>query len=296
MIVGRERKESKSFVSFKDCPNHCTDGWLYNPFGNPKKTLCKFCEKKRIEFSKGGVVDEDGKDIAEVLNIPHSCYTGVNFNVESVIPEVYHKDIEKDSLQEVYDKLKDLMREITIGIIPNCSLIFNLGKKVNEMNFIYPYMVRAYQQGVSMLPLIDAKDIHRMRIFYETNIDGRERFVATYEELVDKDLCVVSIDAGATDITLNAVKGLMQVRARQCKPTIIFTNAWDTRVQGLCNESGENNFHLAKLYSIHYIDFYKREGIRKDTSLFQSNKSKKYQGFNDCETDMRNLLKATNTI
>jgi hypothetical protein len=73
----------------------------------------------------------------------------------------------------------------------------------------------------------------------------------TYSDLLTKDLVVIVISAGATNTSLLAVKGLMQMRAYKELSTIIFTNYWGIVMQSFCDDIP--TYSLAKLCSIEYV-------------------------------------------
>ena len=62
-----ETKEG-SLVSFKDCPNHCIDGYIINPYSH-KKVICDYCmNKRRLSVRDGLKSVTDKKSISEILS------------------------------------------------------------------------------------------------------------------------------------------------------------------------------------------------------------------------------------
>ena len=141
-------------------------------------------------------------------------------------------------------------------------MMFNLGKKAFENNFIYAYLIRGYLSGRVTSPLVSSWDLCRLRNLEERSIVDKDSN-DTFSSYINSDVCVVVIDAGATYLGINAVKGLMQLRANRGKSTIIFTNAWGTQIYDLCSEGDEVCKNLAKLYTIEYTDEY----IARERSL-----------------------------
>ena len=60
------------------------------------------------------------------------------------------------------------------------------------------------------------------------------------------------LDAGAVHGDVLAVKGLMQLRAKNLRPTIIFTNVWNSSVHDL-HDNDSGSYNIAKLCSVEYI-------------------------------------------
>lgn len=278
---------SSDFISFKDCPNHCIDGKIFDPFTH-KKVICEYCANKRKEFVKNSLVDKDtNKSLYELLDLPAS-YTGTEFSTDLVIPKFARKDIEQDSLDVVFNKLEELMTNISIGILSDYSILFNLGKKANEINFIYPYLMKGYIAGRSLVPLINASDLYLLRLNYEGyNSDIKLGKNYKYNDILTRDLCVIVIDAGATYISLNSVKGVMQLRAYNQKSTIIFTNAWGTQVKDLCADNDYNCLNLATLYSVKYKNDDSNTVLDNYSTSINSNMSSQ---------DLKNLMLAKNSL
>lgn len=289
---------SDNLMSFKDCPNHCVDGKIVDPYSH-KRVLCRYCAEKREKFAKNDTTDKaTGKTISELLNLPVS-YTGNEFKEELVLPEFARKTMVKESIDTVLSKLKELMTDISIGNLPSHSVMFNLGKKANEVNFIYPYLIRGYVSGKSLVPLVTLTDLCQLRLAFEgstysVNLDKNYN----YNDLINRDICIVVIDAGATYTSLLAVKGLLQLRAQQLKPTIIFTNQWNNYVRDMCSEDNYNCYNLATLYSIEYTNTTKDDGVNSTVNQVDNQMSPTTQsrGFGMSSDTLRNLMTAKNSL
>ena len=285
-------------MSFKDCPNHCVDGKLFDPYTH-KKIVCPYCADKRLNFAKGDLTDKKtGKTISELLDLPVS-YTGNEFSEELVIPEFTRKLMIKESVDNVLCKLRELITDISIGNLPSCSLMFNLGKKANEVNFIYPYLIKGYISGRSLVPLVNLTDLCQLRLAFEgsTYSVNLEKSY-NYNDLIKRDICVVVIDAGATYTSLLAVKGLLQLRAQQLRPTVIFTNQWNNYVRDMCSEDNYECYNLATLYSIEYVNT-SRDGSSKDVSLQVENQMSptvQSRGFGMTSDALRSMMTAKNSL
>lgn len=287
-----------NLVSFKDCPNHCVDGKIVDPYKH-KKIPCPYCAEKRLQFAKGDLTDKSsGKTISELLDLPTS-FMGNEFNEETVIPDFARKSIKQETLDNVLRKMRELITDISIGNIPSCSIMFNLGKKSNEANFIYPYLIKGYVSGRTLVPLVNLIDLCQLRLQYEgssysLNIGKNYN----YNDLVTRDICVVVIDAGATYTSLQAVKGLMQLRAQKLKPTVIFTNSWNNYVRDMCSENGFECYNLATLYSVEYEFDGKSDEPKSLDEKIESQISPTVQskGYGMSSDSLRSLMTAKNTL
>ena len=289
---------SENLMSFKDCPNHCVDGKIVDPYTH-KRMDCPYCAEKRKKFAKGDLKDKNtDKTIFELLDLPAS-YTGNEFSEELVIPEFAKKSMTNDSVDKVLTKLRELITDISIGNLPSCSLMFNLGKKSNEINFIYPYLIKGYVSGRSLVPLVTLTDLCQLRLEFEgSTYSVHLNKTYNYNDLINRDICVVVIDAGATYTSLLAVKGLLQLRAQKMKPTIVFTNQWNSYVRDICSEDDYECYNLATLYSVEYTNKEKDTDVSSTISQAQNQMSVTPQsrGFGMSSDDLRNMMTAKNSL
>ncbi len=215
-----EQVSTKEVVSFKDCPNHCVSGYLFDPYSH-KKTLCPYCDELRRKQIQGAVDVEDNKDIYTKLNIRKS-YTGSFLSLDNVIPKESQGYLVETSLKAVWTELEGLGVKLTAAELPEHSLLFNLGFQAYCENAIYPLLLKAYRSGLSTLPLLTGYMINKAK--KEFTMDKTPTTLCTYDEIVTYDVCIIHMESGC-DYT--EIKGVMQQRALIGKPTILFNNNKD---------------------------------------------------------------------
>ena len=238
---------NEDLVSFPECPNHCVGGYMFDPYTHRKK-ICGYCAEKRSHVVRRDIVDKNsGKTVAELLKLPLS-FAGKEYQADTVIPTFARKYIDDDSLERVLVELRNLINKVSVGALPEHSIMFNLGKYACENNFIYPFLLRVYKAGLSVAPMLTSIELMQMRSLYESGLDS------DFGDYLDKQVCVVVIDAGANYKEVMAVKGLMQLRANRELPTIIFTGYWQRFVWDLIADDEYTGYNLAKLISVNYID------------------------------------------
>lgn len=275
-------------LSFKDCPNQCIDGYYFDPYKH-RRIKCDYCESKRRSMVKDSLVTkEDNETIYTKLHLPKS-FAGVDsFNVDSVIPEFAQTHMLKDSVSSIKSELTRLFNDISVGVVSDHSILFNLGKKAFESNFIYAYLLRAYQAGVLVSPYVTDYDLSRL-------ISGdTEGYDFTYNSLLHSDVCVVVILSGASINNVNIVKGLMQARAHYDKSTIIFTNSWGSYIRDLCLEGDVVSLNLATLCSIEYDEKYV-ENEKKYKELMKG-VTPRDNGLGMSSKEFNNLLGSKSTL
>lgn len=243
-------------LSFTDCPNKCVDGYYVNPYSH-RREICPHCAGKRREIVKTG-----STDIIEQLNLPRS-FTGDKYDPDTIILASERKSFEEDSLTKVFEYLNTLYTDVTAGESPDTSMLFNLGKKAFEQNFIHPFMLRAYQAGLTVSPYVSEYDVRQL-------YNGVEKHMGelTYADLLKTDICVVGIGAGATGENIYAVKGLMEHRAHYNHSTIIFTNAWGEKIIDLCTDGEVFAKNLAFLAELKYKTKY--ANANQDKPMYQN--------------------------
>lgn len=235
-----------SNVSFEDCPNGCVDGYYIDPYTHTRNR-CLYCMSKRRSMVKDSLkLEEDGRDIRSILNLPTS-FAGDVFNVDSVLPKFAQKDMKQDTIAPVLNLLTELYNDVSIGEPSDVSVLFNLGKRAFESNFIYPYLLRAYQSGLSVSPFLTNYDVSKL-------FEGSPCTIPdlVLNDVLKADVCVVTILSGALKQSILSVKGLMEFRSHFDRSTIIFTNTWGRHVRDMCTEDGVLSKSLAYLSSIEY--------------------------------------------
>lgn len=285
------KTSDSSIYSFKDCPNRCIDGYVFDPYTKVKK-ICVYCANKRKELIKTNSVDDTSKaSIKELLNLP-DYYLGYDFSIDSVFPEFGLKYLESASVDKMKELLTELMNKVSVGELPNRSYLINLGSKVYENNFIYPYLVRAYMAGVTVSPLVYSADLVYARKIMEEGISD-DTLPFKYRDLLKSDILVCIIDAGAVRNDIGAVKGLMQMRASNGKGTIIFTNLWNKLIGDIC-DSEADSFNIARLCSVEYIKSTEKQ--LNNNSAEQAQMRTKGTMSEMSSSDFRNLMSPRNNL
>ena len=251
--------QGRNRVSFAECPNKCINGILYNPYSRVSQP-CPYCEEKRKEELAKYESNTDEKSIYEILKIQPSL-SGDLFSMEMLIPEVATKYLTKESLSEVEDTLSKMLSDITIGEYPDYSILFNFGKTCDASIFYVPFMTKAYRNGLKVAPLLDVLTLSELRINFEkfgNTLESSTEWGASLKDYLEADICIVTIDAGATPLGVGGVKGLMQLRALKGKPTYIFTNLWGKSIYEIHLKEPQYCCHVANLVEVIY------QGISSD--------------------------------
>lgn len=238
-----------------DCPYNCNNGKLFNP-ALKQMVDCPHCSKIRSQEVREDKVNDSEQSLCKLLNVRKSL-TGLQFSMEAILPEYARSFLLPITVDAVGRVLEKLTNEIILGEKPECSYLFNLGAKANIDAFVYQYLIKAYKSGVSVLPYLYASQIHKLRLkddYYNPDIDTSSEDELSYTDLINKDICVVLIDAGATYKEIKSVAGLMQLRAREGLSTLIFTLSYSREIFDLVHTSDEKLQYLAKLVSVEYLN------------------------------------------
>ena len=257
---------NSALKSFKDCPNRCVDGFVVDPYTH-KRSVCPYCEAKRKEVVRNSLVDENNnKNIEQMLNLHIlTSMSGYTFNPDIIIPEFAMKYLQQDSVNNVISIMKSLVEKVSNGILPDHSMLFNLGTKSCPNNFVYPYLINAYIAGLSVVPFLNVVDLQNLRKGYTwKEINGKDEkdiefYDITFNDVLRRDIFVVKLDAGCTKNDINFVKGLMQLRADFGKATIIFTEVYNYDLNLLKAEDNAEFLHLATTYEVQYNERGKKE-------------------------------------
>jgi hypothetical protein len=75
-----------------------------------------------------------------------------------------------------------------------------------------------------MCPVLTSLDVRILKEDYADNSNNELNI--SYRDLIDRDACLVFIEAGATLSDILNVKGLMELRAFRNMVTILFTGSW----------------------------------------------------------------------
>lgn len=268
MIFEEDDKEVKlanSPLSFEGCPNRCVEGYYIDPYRH-KKIKCLYCEKKRKQLIRNEVALDSDKTINERLHIPETFMGYGEFNIDTIIPEFERKNLIEASVVELTEVLEGIIEQISVGLVPSYSMLFNFGKQSHSDNFINPYLVRAYMSGLTVAPYITASILYALRrLMLDDTNKSILRFIksAGYEgvefaDYIDKDVCVIEVDNGCSYDEISAVQGLMQLRGRQGKSTLVVINVLPSQVKCL-NSMEEKRLDYGYYYSVKYN--YDKSGV-----------------------------------
>ena len=93
-----------------------------------KRMRCPYCFDKRRELVTGDAILDGDDTVKSKLNLP-SCLSGDILVTSSLIPKSGIKQLVPETVEDVYKKLEKLYQDITAGVLPESSLLINLGKK-----------------------------------------------------------------------------------------------------------------------------------------------------------------------
>lgn len=246
-------KLNSDLVSFDDCPNHCVGGYIINPYEH-KREICPYCEEKRKKISRGteAQLSSDSTDFLKMFNL-QPVLNGSVYKDELVLPAFARKGLEPNSVSTVLKYLNSLINLASLGNLPECSYLINIGSKSCWINFVYPLMAKYYISGRTLTPLLYPPEICRLRAYAEKYGIQEEKLGLNYYDLLDRDICVVILDSGTMTTGILAVKGLMQLRASKGKSTIILTDLWGSQLEGMYYTEEENYKNIAKLVTVEYL-------------------------------------------
>lgn len=261
MIFKEEQRSVKlgnSLVSFEDCPNKCVDGYYVDPYTH-RRRKCLYCAEKRKQLVKNEVELDSTKSINERLHIPETFVGYGEFNMDTVLSASERVNMTEESISEVSQILQSLIEQISVGVVPSYSMLFNLGKQSHSDNFINAYLVRAYMEGMSVAPYITASVLYGLRrLMLDESSKPLQSFIKTtgydgvdYADYIERDICVIEVDNGCTYEEIASVQGLMQLRSKWGRPTLVFTNVLPSQVKCL-NSMGEQRLDYGYYYSVKY--------------------------------------------
>lgn len=227
-------KASDNLMSFAGCPNRCRDGYYIDPYKH-KRIRCEYCLELRRKLVKEDIKTDSGAGVAKALRLPQTLMGYGNFDVESVFVKAETTKMEDWSVQFVSDVLKGMMERVSVGEAVASSLLINLGRRAHTQHFISPFLIRSYISGLTTAPFLTSLDVACLRLMQSGDLQAgwRETYKdMSMESIIKADTCLVYIDAGAGsnhERELNAVKGLMQLRAWEGRGTIILTDYYSKK-------------------------------------------------------------------
>lgn len=252
----------KDLVTFPDCPYHCNQGKIFNPYKHTT-TICPYCAEKRHAFlqqvKNSPKVDnrpklQKEKNILERLNLKPNMF-GTDFDLGHVISDEERKKMLPESYIEVRDMTKKLMDTVTLGEKVDDSMFFFFGPQGNIPNFVYPLLIKSYESGLSVAPLITGRNIVRLRSDITKEVADGIEGISCFEDLLKPDICVVFLDRASSLSDFDGAHGLMECRAYfSDKPTIIVSTKLHNEILYMTkpNTMTEKALNLASLYCVYY--------------------------------------------
>lgn len=275
----------------KDCPYSCTDGRIFVP-AERKWKPCPYCSEKAKEIARGKEVDDKGRTINEILNIP-AYYQDIEYDFDKCYRK--HESIVESSIQKMKTVLDGLLNLVVLGEKPKFSCYINLGLGNDCYSFIYPFLVTAYKNNLKVSPLVSDIDIYQLineytGIYNEETKSIVSRVGCNYEDLITADICCVTIDSGATYNSILALMSLLQARARSSNATLVFTNNINMTYRSkLLADDNKKYLHLLTPYEILYNSQVQVDGENLDTQK----SSDTHTGVSTMKKDIENKVDNT---
>ena len=229
----------EQFLSFRDCPNKCIRGKLFNPYTRTE-TDCEYCAAKRKRLIKTPVLS----DLKEELQLPETSLGGDTYDPDAIFLNLHSDVLNGANKQAFIEELVVVEKQLSQGCLLQHSYLFcfsTTGVFLND--YINTLMLGAYNAGIRISPYLSLIDIVRMKNEY-----ARAKSDA-YKNLIDVDLLVIYIEDCETSSSLNVLSGLMQQRAFKNKPTLLFATTWSSAFYKI-SDTGITSFAIARLYRI----------------------------------------------
>lgn len=235
----------------KDCPYHCSKGILFHPRTH-QHIRCPHCSQLRQEAVYNVDTQTNKDSIESKLGLHERLVGKTEYSFESLFRSGTCF-MESESLNEVKGYLDSLISELSVGELPKYSMLFNLGARVYEENFVNPILIRAYLSGIDTAPLQTVNSISKMRRSVESQEYSNDELVSAYEKCLEASLCVVVLDEGITKGGINAVSGFVAQRGRLHKPTILLTLSVDSEILfNFATSEGYYDYSVPRLISVKY--------------------------------------------
>lgn len=212
---------------FEDCPYHCDNGRVFNPFTREYEP-CPACADKKQALIKG--IDPEtklrtGQDLKDLLGFT-SRNLDEHVTISALIPPDEQKYIEEESITKIEEAIKTILKYVdTYSRLPN-SYCFGLGIKGDIEKFAFLLLARAYRAGYSISRFLSISEIHRWNSMDKTQ---------ELEDLVNKDLALILLPDGFRAAERDTAKGIMQQRGIKGHATIFLTTWKIESVSGLLN-------------------------------------------------------------
>lgn len=234
-----------------NCPHHCTKGILFHPRTH-QMVRCPHCAKLRQEAVYSMDAQCDGGSIESKLGLQERVVGKTEYSFESIFRRGTSL-LESDSLSDVKEQLDSLISGLSLGELPKYSMLFNLGARVYEENFVNPILIRAYLGGIDTAPLQTVYSIAKMRRSAESQNYSDDKEISDYERCLEASLCVVVLDEGITRYGIDSVEGFVAQRGRVHKPTILLTLSTDSEIlYNFATSEGDYDYSTPKLVTVRY--------------------------------------------
>lgn len=212
-------------VHFEECPYGCNEKGMLLDVKLKEMVECPYCSKKRKEMVSEST--EESEDVKKLMGFEDEFLSGV-FSVDGVIPEAEMERYNQDSVSMLDDFVKDIITRFRVGEPLEESVCLGIGEKGNFMKLAYPLSVEAYKAGYSVSRFIAANELAYIINTLQDEIDS----------YYGDDLVIILLNDGITKSVLSSMKGIMQVRSINDKPTIFITTMEEDKVYPILSESG----------------------------------------------------------
>lgn len=210
-------------VTDEKCPYGCVNGVIFHPRKH-RSSACPHCSqvRKDIVYNNSGFKSEE--TIEKKLGIQERLVGKSEYSFDSIF-RINMDRFESASVSYVKGELDKLISDLSLGDLPKYSILFNLGDRVYEENFVNPILIRAYLAGINVTPLLSVYEISTLRRAVESQDYVNADDCNKYSEYLNADLSVVTLDEGITKSGVDLVKGFVFARGRLRKPTVILTHS-----------------------------------------------------------------------
>ena len=204
--------------SFADCPNHCHDGYIIDPYTHNRKK-CEYCEQKRLALL---TKTDDSFDIDTELRLPYSSIGTTKFEPDSIWTPKTKELFTEESVNNCIEELQTLVEKASIGDDLPYSYVFNLGGLCNASNFISVFLRRAFKSGNTVAPFVTTEDVISSIsvLAKDMEVDG----IVDYRDLTTAKYLVLRISGYSEVHTLYYAFSLLKSRAEKNNATVIFTD------------------------------------------------------------------------
>ena len=254
----------KSDLTSEKCPYNCVNGVIFHPRRHVE-TQCPHCaEMRKSKVYSISASQVDDESIEKKLGIQERVCGKADYSFEALFREGIDK-FEPASVTAVKEELDRLVSNLSLNELPSYSMMFNLGSRVFEENFVNPLLVRGYLAGLNVAPLLTVHKIAELRYKSESQDYSISDARDAYSALLEADLCVVALDEGITRSGIDLVKGFVYARGREHKPSVLLTHSSVKELfMNFATEDTDFDYCVPKLVQVRY----KKKGtFRSDESL-----------------------------